>query len=373
MGTTSGRHQGRGGRGRSGESGAGEHGIGHTLPRVNSNHLEGQGIRKTTLYPLPSSPDTVHLGYFSSALKPALTIHPGDRVIIETLAPLSPDEFEAGGLAPAEIPPALRHIWKEVRDRGPGPHILTGPIFIKEALPGDTLEVHIKEIKITAPIGFNSHEQGSGALPEEFPYEATRILRLDLKMMTSEVVPGVVIPLNPFLGIMGVAPTPKSGKVSSEVPGVHGGNLDNKELVAGTILYLPVHVRGALFSAGDGHAAQGDGEVNVCAIETFLKGTLQFFVRKNKELKWPRAETPTHFITMGFHEDLDVAAKLAVMEMLEYLVQEKGLCPEDAYMVTSLIVDFRVTQLVNGVKGIHAMLPKRIFRRKYGKSHRLKR
>ncbi len=340
---------------------------------MNSYHLESNGIRKTTLYPLPSNPDTVHLGYFSGALKPALTIHPGDRVIIETLAPLSPDDFETGGLAPAQIPQALRSVWKEVRDRGPGPHILTGPISIKEAVPGDTLEVHIQEIEITAPFGFNSNERGSGTLPEEFPYEATRILRLDLEKMTSEVVPGVVIPLNPFLGIMGVAPPPESGKVSSEIPGIHGGNLDNKELVAGTILYLPVHVRGALFSAGDGHAAQGDGEVNVCAIETFLKGTLQFFVRKNKELKWPRAETPTHFITMGFHEDLDTAAKLAVMEMLEYLVQEKGLCPEDAYMVTSLIVDLRVTQLVNGIKGIHAMLPKHIFARKDRKCHRVKR
>ena len=318
-------------------------------------------------YLLNPTPKTVHWGYYKSDLKPALEINAGDTVTIGAVTSTSPADFEAGGIDPLRIPQAYRDIWREYddKDKGPGAHILTGPIYIREAEPGDTLEVHIKDVRITAPFGFNRNNYGRGSLPEDFPYYAIRMLTLDLEKMTSEVLPGIAIPLSPFFGNLGVAPVPIQGRISSGPPGIHGGNMDLKELVSGTVLYLPIHVRGALFSAGDGHAVQGDGEVNLSALETFVEGTFEFRVLKNKRIRWPRAETPTHFITMGLDEDLDTAAKIAVREMIDYLREEKGINPECAYMIASLIVDLHVTQVVDVVKGIHAMLPKNIFDKRY--------
>ena len=223
------------------------------------------------------------------------------------------------------------------------------------------LEVHIKDVELMIPFGYNRIGYQMGTLPEDFPYDSIKILRIDLKKMTSEVIPGIVIPLRPFFGTMGVAPPPLMGRISSMSPGVYGGNMDNKELISGTILYLPIHVKGALFSVGDGHAAQGDGEVDLSALETALRGKFQFYVHKNKRMKWPRAETPTHFITMGLNQDLDVAVQMAVREMIDFLEEAKGINREDAYRVASLAADLHVTQVVDGVKGIHAMLPKSIF------------
>jgi acetamidase/formamidase len=173
----------------------------------------------------------------------------------------------------------------------------------------------------------------------------------------------VTLPLRPFFGVLGVAPPLLSGRISSGPPWIHTGNMDNKELVAGTTLFMPVHVRGALFSAGDGHAAQGDGEVCVTAMETSLRGSFQLTVRKDLKLRWPRAETPTHYMTMGFNENLEDAAKLATTEMLDFLVSEKHLTRSDAYILISDAVDLRITQLVDGKKGVHALLPKSIFAR----------
>ena len=167
----------------------------------------------------------------------------------------------------------------------------------------------------------------------------------------------------PFFGSIGVAPDPLVGRISSGPPGHHAGNLDNKELVAGSTLYLPVHVRGALLSMGDGHAMQGDGEVTVTALETSLRGTVQVTVRKGKRLTWPRAETPTHYIAMGLHTDLDEAARLATHEMIDFLVTEKGMKRDEAYILCSLAADLHVTQLVDGTKGVHAMIAKSIFTR----------
>jgi len=314
-------------------------------------------------YLLKPTLKTVHWGYYQCNLTPALTIKPGDIVTIEAVTSTPPEDFEAAGIEPSLVPSAHREIWREydVKDRGPGSHLLTGPIFIDGAELGDTLEVHIKDIKITAPIGFNRNKLGRGSLPEDFPYYGIRILRLDLEKMTSEVLPRVVVPLRPFFGNLGVAPTADQGRISSGAPGIHGGNMDNKELIPGTVLYLPVHIKGALFSAGDGHAVQGDGESNVSALETFVQGTFQFFVRKGRRLRWPRAETPTHYITMGLNEDLDIATKIALREMIDYLHEDIGMSVEHAYMMTSLVVDLHVTQVVNIVKGVHAMLPKSVF------------
>jgi acetamidase/formamidase len=177
-----------------------------------------------------------------------------------------------------------------------------------------------------------------------------------------EFAPGVMLPLAPFFGSIGVAPPPLVGRISSRPPGWHGGNLDNKDLVAGSILYLPVHLPGALLSIGDGHALQGDGEVTGTALETSLRGTFELRLRKGQRLRWPRAETPTHYIAMGLNEDLDEATRLAVREMVDFLVAEKKMSRDDAYMLCSLAADLHVTQAVDGTKGVHASLAKSFFK-----------
>jgi acetamidase/formamidase len=203
---------------------------------------------------------------------------------------------------------------------------------------------------------------GGGTLPQEFPYGGLKLIRIDEKAGTAAFGPGMSLKLAPFLGSIGVAPPLLMGRVSSGPPGPHVGNIDNKELVAGSTLYLPVHVPGALLSLGDAHGLQGDGEVSGTALETSLRGTVQVFLRKGKKLIWPRAETPTHYITMGLHEDLDEAAKMAVKEMIDFLVSEKGLNRDDAYLLCSLAADLHVTQTVDATKGVHAMLAKAIFK-----------
>jgi acetamidase/formamidase len=250
-----------------------------------------------------------------------------------------------------------------VKERGPGAHPLTGPIWIEGAQPGDTLEVKIVGFEFLHPYGVSGFIPNSGTLPEDFPYVAFKLVRFDPRAGTAEFSPGIRLKLAPFFGSIGVAPDPLVGRISSGPPGPHAGNLDNKELVAGSTLYLPVQVPGALLSMGDGHAMQGDGEVTLTALETSLRGTLQVSVRKGKRLIWPRAETPTHYITMGLHTDLDEAARLATREMVDFLVTEKGMKRDDAYILCSVGVDLHVTQLVDGTKGVHAMIAKSIFLR----------
>ena len=246
-------------------------------------------------------------------------------------------------------------------DKGPGGHILTGPIYIEGAEPGDVLEVRILKIELTSPFAYNGFRPGSGFLPDDFPFARTKIIPLDRTRMMGHFADSVEIPMRPFFGSMGVAPPEANGRINSAPPWIHAGNLDNKELVEGTTLYIPVHAKGALFEVGDGHAGQGNGEVDITAMETQLTGTFQFIVRKDMHLKWPRAETPTHYITMGLHEDLTEATKLAIREAIDFLATEKHLSREDAYMLASVAVDFYITQLVDGNKGVHAMIPKSIF------------
>jgi len=308
-------------------------------------------------YHLAATPKTVVWGNYSAATPPVLRVHDGDTVVIETVSG-NPARFEAAG-AP-DIPAALRVINNEVKDRGPGPHILTGPVSIEEADIGDTLEVRIKAIELTASWAYNLFRPGSGFLPDDFPWARTKIIPLDRQRGVAKFAPGIEIPLRPFFGSMGVAPPEANGRINSAPPWIHAGNMDNKYLVAGTTLYIPVHAKGALFQVGDGHAGQGDGEVDITAMETQLTGTFEFHVLKGRKIKWPRAETPTHWIAMGFHEELNEAAKIAVREALEFL-QEKGLSREDAYMLASVAVDFHITQLVDGKVGVHAMIPKAIF------------
>jgi acetamidase/formamidase len=186
---------------------------------------------------------------------------------------------------------------------------------------------------------------------------------LDKTRMIGSLPWGLELPLAPFFGVMGTAPPPAWGMISTAPPRRNGGNLDNKELVAGTTLYLPIFVDGALFSVGDGHGVQGDGEVCVTAVETGLTGTFRLTVRDDMRLEWPMAETPTHVITMAFDPDLDDCVVIALRQMLDLICARVGLDRYQAYTLASLAADLRVTQVVNGNKGIHVMLAKRYLMR----------
>jgi acetamidase/formamidase len=308
---------------------------------------------------LKPTPDTVVWGHYWSETPPVLSIKSGDVVKLHTLVTSNPSELERIGIPPNEIEKELKDV-QVVSNRGPGPHVLTGPISVEGAEPGDVLEVRILSVELATSYGYNRIGD-SGFLSDEIFVRNVRAIRLDKGNMIAKFSPGIEIPLRPFFGSMGVAPPKEAGKISSVPPWIHAGNLDNKELVAGTTLFIPVHVSGANFLVGDGHAAQGNGEVDLTAIETSLTGKLQFIVRKDMKLTWPRAETPTHVITMGTDRNLTVATKIALREMLHYLKAEKGLPVIDAYPLMSIAVDLSITQLVDGRKGVHAMLPKAIF------------
>jgi acetamidase/formamidase len=304
------------------------------------------------------TPSNVQWGYFASDAKPVLTVKSGEVVTIDTICGI-PEMLEHLGAATDDPIREMKEMYAKVKDRGPGPHFLTGPVAIEGAMPGDVLEIEILDIRLRSRYGWMMIQPGSGALPEEFPYLREKLVPLDERTRMAEFAPGIRIPVRPFFGNLGVAPP--VGRLDSGPPAYNAGNLDNKWLVAGSKVYIPVHVPGALFAVGDGHAAQGDGEVCVTAIETNLTGVFRFTVRKDMKLRWPRAETPTHIITMGLHESLDEAARRAAKEMIDYLTTERGLSRDEAYMLTSAAVDLHVTQVVDGVKGVHATLPKAIF------------
>lgn len=309
---------------------------------------------------LLATPANVAWGYYSGLSKPALTVRSGDTVRMQTLSTCGSPEIMMGrGVKREDIPLYTDAIYKEVVDKGPGGHILTGPVAIAGAEPGDVLEVQILRVDIDVNFACNSFGIGKGFLPMEYPYSRAKIVPLDRQKMIGHFAPNIQIPLRPFFGSMGVAPA--GGKIDSAPPFAHAGNMDNKELVAGTTLFIPVAVRGALFQAGDGHAAQGNGEVDITALETYLSGTFRFIVHKDRHLRWPRAETPDYYISMGFSKDLKEATEHALRDMIEFLVTEKHMSRDDAYMLSSVAVDLNITQLVDGNVGVHAMCPKKIF------------
>ena len=316
-----------------------------------------------TRHRLMPSPTTVAWGNYDAAAPPVLRIRSGDVVEVGTLLTSSPARLEAAGVKPAAVEQSLRDIYERVPPsaRGPGGHILTGPIWVEGADSGDVLEVRIRSIALAIPYAYNGFGGRSGFLPEDFGYARTKIIPLDAEKGVAHFAAGIDLPIRPFFGSMGVAPPPAMGRINSAPPGIHAGNLDNKELVAGTILYIPVHTRGALFEVGDGHAGQGNGEVDITALETSLTGRLQFIVRKDLRLTWPRGETPTHWIAMGMDRDLTAATKIAVREAISFLMTVKGLSKDDAYMLTSTACDVDITQLVDGNVGVHVMIPKSIF------------
>jgi acetamidase/formamidase len=309
---------------------------------------------------LEAAADTVHWGYFDAALKPLITINSGDTVTISTVSGAAAQMPEASSFA---IPPALpaihRHVQQEL-----GPHILTGPIAVRGAKAGQVLEVRIETIDLHYDWGHNTIRPLAGALPDDFQELRLIHIPLDKQRMVATMSWGVEIPLKPFFGIMAVAPPKEWGRIASPPPRRNGGNLDNKELVAGTKLYLPIHVDGALFSCGDGHGAQGDGEVCVTAIETGLIGTFELHLRADMALEWPLAETSTHIVTMAFDPDLDDCVVIALREMIKLICSSTGISREDAYTLCSLAADLRVTQVVNGNKGIHCMIEKRYLQRR---------
>jgi len=311
---------------------------------------------------LEVTPATVAYGYYWSEAPPVLRIASGDILDVDTMLTNTPAGLTKAGVADAKIQASLKAVVSEVTGdrKGPGGHILTGPVFVEGAEPGDVLEVKILSIDLALDYGYNGC---SGYLPDNCVKDApVKILPLNRQKMTAEFAPGIVIPLRPFFGSMGVAPAAALGRVNSAPPGRHAGNLDNRELIAGSTLYIPVFVAGALFEIGDGHAAQGDGEVDQTAIETSLRGKLQLTVRKDMKLAWPRAETPTDFISMATDPDLATATKGAIQEMIDFVVAEKKLSKHEAYQLVSIAGHVAITQLVDKPNlGVHVRLPKRIF------------
>ncbi|MYZ49641.1 acetamidase/formamidase family protein [Propylenella binzhouense] len=309
---------------------------------------------------LRAGPETVHWGFFDAGLKPVLEVASGDTVIVTTCSggePLLPREGSGMHVLPEHREILARH-------RDPfGPHIMTGPIFVEGAEPGDVLEVRIKAIELRQDWGYNVIKPLAGAIPEDFGETLREIqIPIDIAAKIARTPWGIDLPLAPFFGNMGVAPPAAYGKITSMVPREFGGNLDNKDLVAGATVFYPVFNTGALFSVGDGHGVQGHGEVCVTAVETALRGTFELIVRKDMKLDLPIAETPTHLVTMAFDVDLDDAAKDAIRQMIRLLGERAGLPREDAYQLMSLACDLHVTQLVNGNKGVHAMIPKALFK-----------
>ncbi|HZH53183.1 MAG TPA: acetamidase/formamidase family protein [Microvirga sp.] len=304
---------------------------------------------------LDAAPDTVHWGYFDAGLAPLLTVEPGDTVTISTVS----GGPEVMPKAPLVVPDALKAIQATQRPKLPG-HICTGPVAVRGAKAGQVLEVRIKAIELHYDWGFTYVAPLKGALPDDFDEMHLMHIPLDRGRMTGRMPWGLELPLKPFFGVMAVAPPPAWGAISTLPPRRNGGNLDNKELVAGTTLYLPIHVDGALFSVGDGHGVQGDGEVCVTAIETGLIGTFELHVRDDMRLTWPMAETDMHVMTMAFDPDLDQCVVIALRDMIDLIAARTGITKSEAYALCSLAADLRITQVVNGNKGVHVMLEKNL-------------
>jgi acetamidase/formamidase len=309
---------------------------------------------------LPSRPETIHWGFFDGGLAPVLTIDSGDRVVVESVS--GNPEWMPPPSSGFEVLAELRDIHQRVK-RGTGNHILTGPIFVRGAAVGDVLEVRILDIELRQNWGYNLFRAYGGTLPEDFPYYRIIHVALDRNSNMAILPSGLKVPMRPFFGQLAVVPPKSFGRQNSKEPREFGGNIDCKELTAGSTIYLPVWNEGALFSTGDGHAAQGDGEVNGTAIETALKGTFELRVRKDLGWRLPRAETATHLITFGLDPDLDQAARQALREMIDWITALTGVSKDEAYSLSSFAVDLHVTQTVNNVKGVHAMLDRSIVRK----------
>lgn len=313
------------------------------------------------MHVLKATCETVHFGGFSSELPPALTVKSGDRIQVETFSGVpvykdAPPEF---------LPPEFLDICENLppeRHVASGPHLLTGPIDVEDARPGDVLEVRVEEVSPRLPIGFTLIRAGSGSLPQQFSRPTVTFTPIDLEAGTVEFPRGsdITLPVKPFFGIMGVATDDPHR--NSIPPGDYGGNLDNRLLQAPCRLFLPVFLPGARFSMGDGHSLQGDGEVCVTALETSMNGVIQLRSHRHlSHLPLPLAETPDAWITMGFGKTLDAAFEQSLQRMISLLEKGTNITAEAAYMLCSLGVHFHITQTVNcPQKGVHGILPKAI-------------
>jgi acetamidase/formamidase len=322
---------------------------------------------------LASRPETIVWGYITADVPPALTIKSGQTVKIDTVSHqglLGKEDpvafFASAGIAKDQVLQDAIDIYKTVpRTKGLSVHVLTGPIYVEGAAPGDMLEVRIHNLELRVPYGVNNSGPTSGLLPGLLSAPAPKIIKLDTKRNVALFSDDIEVPLAPFLGIMSVAPSRDVLLVSSRPPWRWGGNIDFNKLVAGASLYLPVFNTGAQFYTGDPHAVQADGEVNGTAIEASLTATLQFVVHKGagKAMNWPRAEDATHYYAMGMDLDLNVAMRQATRETVNFLREEFGLSTEDAYALASIAVDFRVAEAVDSVQMIYGMIPKKLFKK----------
>ncbi|WP_414664175.1 acetamidase/formamidase family protein [Horticoccus sp. 23ND18S-11] len=335
---------------------------------------------------VPFTPETAIIGHFSPTKKPVLTVKSGATVRIDggggqRWREDNPNQWlkENNIATTIETNAALAEtikVLKESTHRLPPPpntppgtvmsgggHLLVGPIAVEGAEPGDSLEVRILDVTPRIPYGTVGATPGRGALPDLVPRPWTRVVHIDLKRNVCIFDARTEVPLAPFMGVMGTCPPDSEGPMrKSGPPGTFGGNLDCKELIAGSTLYLPVYQKGALFYTGDSHAAQGDGEITINAVETANVCTLQFILHKGKKLSAPRAETPTHFLTFGLDPDLDAAMRMAMIQTVDFLKEYRKYDFFEAYALASIGIDFRVTQVVDGTLGIHAMIPKKLFR-----------
>lgn len=300
-----------------------------------------------------AGPKTCHWGFFDATLPPIVTVSSGDEVTINTVSG-GPNVLPGEGF---HIPPELLEIHAGGLPAMPG-HILTGPVAVEGAMPGDVLQIDILDVRLRQDWGYNFIRPLAGTLPQDFAQTHHTTIPLDAARGEATLPWGAKLPLAPFFGVMAVAPPAAWGRISTIEPRAHGGNLDNKELVAGSTLYLPVMTEGGLFSCGDGHGAQGDGEVCVTAIETALQGRFRLTIRRDMDVTYPEAETPTHLITMGMHPDLDVCVEIALRRMITLLSDRLGISRAEAYMFCSLAGDLRITQTVNREKGVHMMMRK---------------
>lgn len=316
-----------------------------------------------------STPQTVAWGHLPAGRQPVLRVRSGQTVSIDTVSHqginnnMDPVKFfSAGGIAASEVlPDALEIYHKAEHPKDSGAHVLTGPIYVENAEPGDMLEVRMLDFKFRVPYGVNNSTKGFGVLPDLHAKPYPKIIRFDLQRRVALFAPGIEVPLVPFMGIMAVMPpTPLA---NTRPPGIYGGNMDFNRLTTGASLYLPVHQAGALFYTGDSHAVQGDGEINGTAIETSLTPVLQFVVHKGvgRTMKWPRAEDAENYYVMGMDVDLDVAMKEAAQETIAFLQREKGLSAADAYSLASIGVNYVVAEAVDHVLMVYGAIPKKLF------------
>jgi acetamidase/formamidase len=301
-------------------------------------------------------PEHLFWGYFDATTPAVLTIDSGDEVTLDCLPACTLEDLPPGQAK--VLPDHLAALAAHAGKMGPGPHFMTGPVHVRGAQPGDVLQVDILEATPMQDWGFTAILPFLGALPDEYTNYQHLHISIDRNAGTCTVPWGLTMPLDPFFGVMGVAPPSAWGRIGSPQPRAHGGNMDNKELRPGTTLYLPVFQEGALFSAGDGHGRQGDGEVCIAAVETALRGRFRLTVRKDMQITGPYAESPTHLISMGFHETLDEAMRRAVRQMIGLVSDRAGITKDQAYMLLSLAGDLRITQVVDGEKGVHMMMAK---------------